>query len=359
MNSLRVLLTNNTLANRAGSELYVRDVATALLRAGHAPVAYSPVLGDVADELRAATVPILDDLRLMTVPPDVIHGQHHMETMTALLHFPGVPAVSFCHGWMPWEEAPPLHPRIRRYVAVDRTCLDRLTLECGIPPTLTELHLNFVDLERFPSRPALPARPSRALLFSNNARADTHLPAVTEACARAGIALDVAGLGSGNVAAAPESLLQSYDLVFAKARAALEAMAVGAAVVLCDASGSGPMVSTGSYGTLRELNFGVRTLDQPVTPEALLAQIDLYDPIDAAAVSVEVRSTASLRDALARLVTLYQTIVSEPRAPLDPAVEGAAAAAYLRSWSLKMKGAVLASEANQLRAQILALSQPS
>ena len=76
MRPLRVLLTNNTLSARAGSELYVRDVATALLRAGHAPVAYSPVLGDVADELRAATVPVVDDLRLLTIPPDVIHGQH-------------------------------------------------------------------------------------------------------------------------------------------------------------------------------------------------------------------------------------------------------------------------------------------
>lgn len=36
---MRILLTNNTLGLRAGSELYVRDVALALLSRGHEPIA--------------------------------------------------------------------------------------------------------------------------------------------------------------------------------------------------------------------------------------------------------------------------------------------------------------------------------
>ena len=85
---MRVLITNNTLDHRAGSELYVRDIALALLRRGHHPIAYSTRLGTVADELRVATVPVIDDLNLLTVIPDIIHGQHHLDAMTALLHFP-------------------------------------------------------------------------------------------------------------------------------------------------------------------------------------------------------------------------------------------------------------------------------
>ena len=98
---LRILITNNALAGRAGTELYVRDVALSLLARGHRPVAYSATLGEVAQELRAATIPVIDDLNSMSVAPDIIHGQHHLETMTALLRFPGVPAVYFCHGWLP------------------------------------------------------------------------------------------------------------------------------------------------------------------------------------------------------------------------------------------------------------------
>src|SRR5438045_2366663 len=104
---MRVLITNNTLARRAGTELYVRDVALGLLRRGHQPVAYSTTLGEVAEELRAATVPVISDLNQLAAEPDVIHGHHHLDAMIAMLHFPHVPAVYFCHGWEPWEERPP------------------------------------------------------------------------------------------------------------------------------------------------------------------------------------------------------------------------------------------------------------
>jgi hypothetical protein len=66
--SIRVLFSNNTLAYRAGSELYVRDVAIRLKRRGHHPVAYSTILGPVAEDLRAAGVPTIDDLRLLAAP---------------------------------------------------------------------------------------------------------------------------------------------------------------------------------------------------------------------------------------------------------------------------------------------------
>ncbi|MEP6913552.1 MAG: hypothetical protein ABI923_12405, partial [bacterium] len=116
---MRILITNNTLDARAGSELYVRDVATGLLDRGHTPVAFSTILGEVARNLRAATIPVIDSLDALTTPPDIIHGQHHVETMMAMLHFPNTPAVYFCHGWLPWEEAPPRFPRILKYIAVD------------------------------------------------------------------------------------------------------------------------------------------------------------------------------------------------------------------------------------------------
>src|SRR5438876_1119542 len=156
---MRILITNNTLDFRGGSELYVRDLAIALLKRGHMPIAYSTKLGDIAQEIRAATVPVIDNLDALAAPPDVIHGHHHLDTMTALLRFPGVPAISFCHGWLPWEEIPPRFPRILRYIAVDRVCLDRLTLEHGISSAHTQLLLNFVDLKRFKGRSPLPARP--------------------------------------------------------------------------------------------------------------------------------------------------------------------------------------------------------
>ena len=141
---MRVLLTNNTLKHLGGSELYVCEVAGELLKRGHQPVAFSTVLGAAADRLREATVPVVDDLSCLGAPPDIVHGQGHLETLLAVLSFPDVPAINFCHGWGPWEEEPLLFPRVMRYLAVDETCRDRMEMEHGIPSHRIQTLLNFV-----------------------------------------------------------------------------------------------------------------------------------------------------------------------------------------------------------------------
>ncbi|MEO8435762.1 MAG: glycosyltransferase family 4 protein [Pyrinomonadaceae bacterium] len=331
---MRILITNNSLSVRAGTQLYVRDLAIGLLRRGHTPICYSPGLGEVAQEIRAATVPVIDDLEAMAMPPDVIHGQHHLTAMTALLHFPGVPAIYFCHGWLPWEELPPRFPRILRYVAVDQTCRDRLTWEQGIPDDRVRVLLNFVDLERFKSRGPLPPHPRRALMLSNNACDQNSLRPVREACDRAGIALDVLGLAVNQVCVAPEVVIGNYDLVFAKGRSALEALAVGTAIILCDVTGSGPMVTTENLGRLRSLNFGIRALQEPVNCSVLSREIARYDPSDAKKVSQEIRATAGHEAVLDELLCLYREVIQEHANSTDNmTAEHRAASAYLRAMS--------------------------
>ena len=329
---LRVLITNNALAARGGSELYVRDISLGLMKRGHEPVAYSTMLGAVARELRAARVSVVDDLSQLTIAPDVIHGHHHMETMTALLHFPRTPAIHFCHSSTNWLETPLRFPRIVRYVAVDHACRDRLSLH-DVPEERIRVLLNFVDLDRFKARETpLPPRPERALVFSNYANEETHLPAVREACKRANITLDVLGNGARGGTDQPETILRDYDLVFAKARCALEALASGAAVILCDAKGAGPLVSTREFERLRPLNFGIRTLTKPLDVDTILREINLYDAADAAAVTRTVRATAGHESIIDELVSLYHEVIQEYRNASNGSVdaEGRAAAAYLR-----------------------------
>ena len=336
--SLRVLITNHALAERAGTELYALNVAEGLLRRGYTPIAYSTRLGEVSEELRRATVSVVDNLASMSVAPDLIHGQHHIETMTALLHFAGVPAIYFCHGWLPWEEAPPRFPRIRRYVAVDDTCRDRLVYEHGIPEREIRIIRNFVDLERFKVRPPLPEKPQRALVFSNCASEATYRGAVREACKKAGIALDVIGLCSGNPSSQPESVLGNYDIVFAKARSAFEALAVGAAVVLCDEVGFGPMVTTGELDQLQRLNFGIRTLRDKAEAHIIARELARYDPVDAAEVTRRVRATSGVDTVIDQIIDLYEEVLAEHRASNGTGAdsEGLFAAAYLRGVAVRM-----------------------
>lgn len=339
MRSLRVLITNNTLAHRCGSELYVRDIAIALLRLGHRPVAYSRTLGSVANDLRLATVPVVDDLSQLGEPPDVIHGHHNFETMTALFHFRATPAVFVCHGSLPWEEAPPPSPRIVRYIAVDEACRDRLVFQHGITQDRIDLIPNFVDLERFRPRPALPPRPRRALIFSNHATDATTVPAIRAACKAESIDVDVAGSGCGRILDRPEDVLGNYDVIFARARAALEAMAVGVAVITCDFPGLGGLVTRDRFEEWRRMNFGLRCLRRPLEVDAIRSEIRAYDPSIAAAVSQQVRREAGLDTAIERIVKVYARVIEEWRAApvVDPAAESAAAVAYLQQLEPRVK----------------------
>lgn len=360
MRGLRILITNHFLRARTGSELYVCELATSLLRRGQTPIVYSPQLGPTARELRKATVPIVDNLDAIGTPPDLIHGQHHVETMSALLRFPNTPAIFFCHGWLPWEETPPRHPRILRYVAVDDACLDRLVSESGVPEERVAVILNSVDLDQFLPRSPLPPKPARALVFSNGAKESTHLGAVREACLRRGLTLDVIGADAGNVSARPQDVLGQYDIVFAKARCALEAMAVGSAVVLCDVAGVGPMVKTGDFERLRRLNFGVRTLRGRIDAGVLEKEIARYDPGDAAEVSQRIRATAGREAAIDQIVATYEAVIAEfaDGAGRDHDAEGRAEAVYLRelvSFFEAERAAILESRTFRWRKRMLNL----
>jgi len=353
MRPISVLLTNNALATRGGSETYIRDVALDLLRRGHRPVAFSLILGDVANELRRATIPVIDDLSRLAEPPDVVHGHHHLETLIAALMFPDAPIVHFCHGWVPWEELPLRHPSIRLYVAVDDVCVDRLVREEGIDPCRVERLLNFVDLERFRSRGPLPLRPARALVLGNAAWNEGYVRAISAACDAAGVALDIVGASAGNASPMPESLLCGYDLVFAKARSALEALAVGCATVLADAAGAGPLVTPENYDRLRPLNFGIRTLGNPHDPAWYGAQIAAYRADAAADVSARVRREAGMTRAVDRLLDIYQSAMTAPRGSGDPLQ---AAAAHCCRIALPLKQAHGMADHVQAMAADLALA---
>lgn len=332
MGGLTVLITNATLATLTGTETYVRDLALGLLRKGHHPIVYSPELGHIAQELRRATIPVTDDLKSVGTTPDIIHGNHNTELITALLQFPKTPAVFLCHSWTDWISSPPAHPRIVTYVAVDYTCRDRLVLENGIPTERVHVRLHGVDLERFRPRAPLPQRPGRALVFSNNANQWTHLNAIREACGRANIQLEVVGSGANTSTPYPERLLADYDLVFAKGRCALEALAVGTAVILCDAQGSGPLITSSDLDRLQRLNFGIRTLSEKVDPDLLLREIERYDPVDAAEVSQRIRAGSDLNSVLDEAIALYYEVIEEFREcpPSDQTEENLATAEFLR-----------------------------
>jgi hypothetical protein len=302
---LEILITNYSLTEHSGTTVYVRDLALELRRQGHHPSVYTLSMGAVAEDLRAAGIPISTWLGNVARHVDVIHGHHFHGTLHAIQRLPGVPAIYVCHDHLSPYDRIPHHPRIHRYFGVSRLCLERLRRE-GIADHNLELLFNFVDTARLPPRAPLPERPRRALMFSNYAQDFTYLPLVKQACAAAGLELDVSADFHRELRSKPDRYLGHYDIVFAKAKCALDAMAVGTAVILCDFAGAGSMVTVSQLPALRPLNFGFEALCNPLTPEVLLREIQRYDRDEAARVRDAVRSMASLPLAARSLVDIYQ-----------------------------------------------------
>jgi hypothetical protein len=257
--------------------------------------------------------------------------------MAALLRFADAPAAYVCHDWYGQNAFAPRFPRILRFVAVDETCRDRLVYEDGVEESRVCLLPNSVDLERFERRPPLPPRPRRALVFGNYTQENPHLAALRAACAKLGLELDAVGEQLNNAVASPEEVLKDYDVVFAKGRAALEAVAVGSAVIIYSGVRYlGPLVRAEEVERLLPLNFGVRAMGVELAPEELAAraeaELSRYDPADAARASALVRSRAGQAAAMQAVLGLCEEVAAEyegMKDALDPRLEGPAASAYL------------------------------
>jgi len=219
---------------------------------------------------------------------------------------------------------------------------------------MIELVPNFVDLDRFARRPALPERPSRALIFCNDTGEGSEADIVRQACRSRGITLDIAGASAANVLVKPEEALPQYDLIFARGRSAIEALAVGASVVLFAVTRHGSLVARHNVDDLYRSNFGLRAVTLPLSVESIGAEIDKYDAQDSAALTDYIRDIADSRKALDRLESIYQRVLATT---LPAADEERAVAGYLRWLSLSIKGKIVGlTYAPSLLKQIAALS---
>lgn len=323
---MRILLTNHTLADRTGTETFVRDLALGLLARGMHPIVYSPRLGPLADELRHATVPVVDRLGDISEAPEIIHGHHCEETAQALLRFPHAPALFVVHDWHSWHDTPLRFPQVRRFVAVDQTRRDRLVLTQGIPPGLVTVLPNTVDTRRFRPRTPLPLRPQKALLFSNYVRSHADYRDLERACQRQGLTLSLAGTGFHRPMANPEDELGQYDLVFGLGRSAMEAMATGSAVIVWGLEGLGGFVTDQRFQAFLDCNFGRRLL-RPTTSRGLEQAIAEYDPQEARSVQTRVREAFSLEHMVDQYLALYEELLAEGSArpvPLEQTMVAAA-----------------------------------
>jgi hypothetical protein len=306
---LTVLITNIAFAWRSGTEIVIDQIARGLNSRGHRPIVFAPYIGGpLTAGLQRSGIAVVDRLSKVGCTPDIIHGQHNVTTVMALTAFPRTPALFYCHGFDTPKDHPPIVPRIRRYLAVDDCCRESLERD-GAPRDRIDVVLNAVDLDQYHRRGPLPRRPARALVLT---KGEEHLAVVRSAAAAAGLALDE--LGPRTVVDDLPQRLPAYDIVFATARMAKEAIAAGCAVVVSDHRGFAGLATSGTLGEWRRYNFGCRLLVHPTTESRLADAFARYDAKDAARVTDVVRAEDNLESHLDRWEHIYQGILDDPGA---------------------------------------------
>lgn len=254
------------------------------------------------------------DVQALEGPFDVIHGHHLVACSPALMRFPETPAVFVCHDNVSWFDAAPRLPNIRRYAAVSQSIADRVAFDAGIDNGSVAIVLNGVDTARFAPGAALPKKPARALAFAKN---EDHIAIIREACARRKIAVDFIGAAAGVSLEDPAKALPTYDLIFASALSAIEAMSCMRPVIVCDGRGMAGMVDRKRYEAWRPQNFGLAILNAPLSLERMLAEIDRYDPVEAQRVGERVREECGIAAWIANYVALYREAIEAPPSLAD------------------------------------------
>ncbi|MFN0129291.1 MAG: hypothetical protein ACKV19_21700 [Verrucomicrobiales bacterium] len=334
---MRVLLTNHELARRTGTEWLTAELAVELRSRGHQVAVFTWALGEMATRVAAAGVPVVDDPARIPFRPDIIHGQHHLATMAALTAWPRVPGLFYCHGVQPFDEFPPRHPRLQRYLSMAAINNEWLAQAAAITTDRVATVPNWFDPARFVTvrHPGAPA--DAAALYSNRIRSGPLFETVRDACRRQGLSLSGLGHGFGSPVEAPETVLPKFAVVFATGRSALEALACGCAVIPLDAvAGLGPAVTPDSFDEHRDRNWCVYRKPTDVEASDVEAALTQLDPAATAEVTRRVRQELTLAQGAAALESQYTSVLEEAAEEADgspvspPPLEAAALVEYFR-----------------------------
>lgn len=294
-----------------GTVSYVADLALGLKKNGFAVEIFTFKIGSIAFDLQKAGINVVNNLDHLKNIPAIIHSHHNPTTMAVLKKFVNTPVIFFLHDKTSPFDKPFKHKRIIKFIAVDYNCLDRLLNEGKIAPQHTKVIYNWVDTEKFKLRNNFVEKPLKALVFSNYATKQNHYLTIAAACKKAGLQLDAIGEGMGTAVKNPEDFLLQYDLIFAKAKAAIEAVATGAGVIVCDYAGMGEMVSQANITYLRKYNFGRKTLNKKYDAELLETEIKKFSSTQNRLNAVMIREYASFEKTLQEIILLYNEVIQK------------------------------------------------
>lgn len=311
---MKILFTNYCIDKGTGTEMFLLDLCAELVRLGHNCAVYTTRHGVLVDRFLAIGVPVVDDLGRVPWVPDVLHCQHSMETLSAISYFLPVPALYLCHDATVWYDMCPPLPCVERCLAVDTYVRERVSRDVGLPENAIGLAFNAVDERRFTlvNTYRYGSQPRNALLFHSNLTGTSFKLSIQRACDYLGIELDEAGHGGKKFIVQPEKELPNYDLVFAKGRCAIEALASGCSVILAGGEGLGPLITPANFHALQPANFGRSLLAEERSDKYIIEQARQINSERALDVARLLREHYSLPRLAKCLLSEYNSLLCEP-----------------------------------------------
>jgi hypothetical protein len=269
---VRVVLANQGFAHSGGTEVYLLTVAEHFQRLGHEVSIYAHDLGPFSEHARIRGVRAYNELHELPGDCDALLTQDAVVAYELADRYPDARHVfRVCSDIYSLSVPPQLDGVVDVFLALsDRYA--RLAGACAVTTRPLRLRVP-IDIDRLTPLGPIRPRPRRAVMLGNYP--DRH-ELVREVWGRHGVEVTVVG-GSEqryDVAAA----VADADIVVAKARAALDAMACGRAVYVFDMFGGDGWVTPDCYAALEADNFAGLATDRVIDATELARDLVDYDP---------------------------------------------------------------------------------
>jgi Glycosyltransferase Family 4 len=269
---MRFVLGNRHLLAAGGTEVHIVTVAEHLQRLGHEVLVYAPELGPFADHARRRGLEIRDSLRELPASCDVTFSQDAIVVYDLAERYPDALSVFRICGDVADYQLPPQLTAVvdlivvlsDRYERIARACADRVpVLRLPVP----------IDVDRLVPLGAVRERPERAVMLGNYLERDALL---SDVWGRLGI--EVQRIGGHVQAYDVATAVADADIVVAKSRAALDAMACGRPVYVFDVFGGDGWVTPELYPALEADNFAGLATGRVIDAATLAGDLSAYRP---------------------------------------------------------------------------------
>ncbi len=259
---MRFVLANRLMVHVGGTEAHLLTVGEHLQRLGHEVVIYAPELGPYSDHVRRCGIDVMGELRELPAECDVVLAQDTIVAYDMAERYPSAQYVYRVCGDVHDFQLPPQLKQIVDLIVVLSDRYARVVEGCAIKAHLLRMRVP-VDVDRLSPLGGIRERPRRAVMLGNY---PDRYELVKEAWERQGIEV----VQVGHVEGADESYdvanaVADVDIVVAKGRAALEAMACGRAVYVYDTFGGDGWVTPALYPVLEADNFAGLATDRVIS----------------------------------------------------------------------------------------------